>query len=229
MPHRIVSVLLTLVLGFVANEARGEILLTVGNGTITPDGSLSVDVFIATDTGPLSLAEFTLFLELSPTSSTGAATLDFVNPQSESFLLNDDYIFSDNSDAIENSESTITYDNQTATLITVFDFTTDAFGDPVDVDITGTPQLIATLDIKHNLNGESAAATLGDEFQFLIDESSEFLKADGFETFDPGIGPVFTVSGGMITVGAVAIPEPTSIAFLTLASIGMCVRRRRRS
>ncbi|MEM6365003.1 MAG: PEP-CTERM sorting domain-containing protein [Planctomycetota bacterium] len=230
MPARIVSVLLMLMLGFLCNHARGEIMLTVGNGTITPDGSLSVDVLISSSSGPLDLADYSLELEIVASDlNSGTDELIFTLPQSESFLLDDDYVFRENGEAKDDPLGGVVA-FQTDTIIQFLDLNSNDDSDLINVSITATPQLLARVELDHNLfDGETAASSIGNQYTItVVEDNTEFFDADGFDTFEPTSGPFFTATGGMITVGAAAIPEPGSMAVLVMLTAGVCVRRRRR-
>ncbi|WP_372896385.1 hypothetical protein, partial [Stieleria sp.] len=67
----------------------------------------------------------------------------------------------------------------------------------------------------------SAAATAGDQYGVSVRPDSFFAQASGDEID-------FSFTPGVVTVGAVAIPEPAAATMLMLASCGVVLQRRRR-
>lgn len=199
--------------------ARAEFQLSVGSGTIDPGGNLTLEIGIASDVPPEGLAEFELILEITPLTATGGTSLTFVNPQSEAFLDDADYVFALTSDAIAFMESTVS--ENTGSRITFTDLSFDNDGDPIDISVTSR-QLLVTFDISHLLGGADPASTAGDQFQVSVLADSLFAQASGIEVD-------FSSTAGIVTVGAVAIPEPSSVALLMFLSCGMILPRRRRS
>jgi hypothetical protein len=200
--------------------ARGELIITVGDGLIDPGGTLRLDVGIESLSGTENLADFTLILEISPINGTGSSSLRFVDPQSEAVLKDADYVFAMTSEAIAENDSTIVAgDPPTPTVVTIEDFSVDQDGDSIDVPVTGR-KLLAKIDLIHLLAGETAGAIQNDEYTISVSDDSEFWPEFGDELS-------FIGSSGTVTFAAVAIPEPGFALLLTLATGGLAVRRRR--
>ncbi|MEO1528509.1 MAG: PEP-CTERM sorting domain-containing protein, partial [Planctomycetota bacterium] len=74
---------------------------------------------------------------------------------------------------------------------------------------------------QHNLNGESAASTAGDQFELSILPESAFFNDLADVNFDDS-------TTATITVAATAIPEPSVFAAMAMMGAGIVMRRRRR-
>ncbi len=177
-----------------------------------------LEIGIASDNAPENLSDFELILQISPISATGASSLSFVNPQSEAFLADTDYIFAGSSESIADGLSTVTFDS--ATQITFIDVSSDFVGDFLDVPVTGN-HLLASIDLQHNLGGTAAGLTAGDQYEVRVGLLSGFFQASGDEVD-------FFSNSGIVTVSAVAIPEPSFCAALLAGCCGLVVQRRRR-
>lgn len=198
--------------------AKADFEISVGSGTIDPDGNLSLEISIASDAPPQGMSDYELILEITPLTMAPGSSLIFVEPQSEQFLADADYIFAASSEVIADGVSAVT--SNTGDEITFIDVSSDVFGDFLDVPVT-SGHLLATVDFKHVLGTATASETAGDQYSITVSELSGFFQADG--TFVD-----FTSTAGTVSVAAVAIPEPSSIAMLSLASCGILTRRRRR-
>ncbi|QEF98862.1 hypothetical protein Mal15_29190 [Stieleria maiorica] len=198
-------------------SAHAEFAISVGSGTIDPGGDLLLEIGIESDTPPQNLAEFELILQITPLSAAPGSSLVFVEPQSEAFLADADYIFAATSESI--SENLPSTQNNSGNRITFYDASLNAGGDPLNVPVT-SGHLLATVDVRHQLGGAMPAATAGDQFEVSVDLAS-FFSDEALADLD------FTVSSGVVTVAAVAIPEPGAAAILMLASGGVFLRRRR--
>lgn len=198
--------------------AKAELEISIGSGMIDPGGNLTLEIGIASDAPPENLAEFELILQITPLTATGGTSLQFVNPQSEVFLSDADYVFALTSDAIELGETTVA--QIAPAKITFADLSVNTLGDLDDIAVT-SGQLLVTIDIAHFLAGANPAATAGDQFEISVDGDSLFAQASGVE-----VG--FSSTPGIVTVNAVAVPEPSSVALLMFISCGMMLPRRRR-
>ncbi|QDV44300.1 hypothetical protein Enr13x_41640 [Stieleria neptunia] len=215
--HRLLIAVSTAWLLSVAS-AKADFEISIGSGTIDPGGNLLLEIGISSDAPPQNLAEFELILEITPLSAAPGSSLVFVDPQSETFLADADYIFAGTSESI--ADDLPSTQSNSGSRITLYDLSIDSLGDPLDVSVT-SGNLLATVDIGHLLGGAMPAATAGDQYEvggavesFFTDESLADLN--------------FTFTPGVVTVGAVAIPEPAATTMLMLASCGLVLQRRRR-
>ena len=222
MPKALISRLFlsaSAVLFFTVASARADFLISVGSGTIDPGGTLLLEIGIDSDAAPENMSDFKVILEITPLTGTGSSSLQFVDPQSEAVLEDADYVFADTSEAIADDLTTVLA--LASHSITIEDISVTPGGDFLNAPVT-TGQLLTTLDLKHLLGDQSASATEGDTFEVsVVSIDSDFLNAAGDEI-------PFTAGIGTITVGAVAVPEPSSVALLMLASCGLILPRRRR-
>ncbi|WP_182868238.1 PEP-CTERM sorting domain-containing protein [Stieleria mannarensis] len=216
-PFLRLMVAFAIALHFSLASACAEFAISVGSGTIDAGGDLLLEIGIESDTPPQDLAEFELILEITPLSAAPGSSLVFVEPQSEAFLADADYIFAATSESvIENLPST---QINSGNRITLYDLSVDALGDPMNVPVT-SGHLLASVDVRHQLGGAIPVATAGDQFEVRVDLTS-FFTDESEADLDISVSP------GVVTVGAVAIPEPGAAAMLMLASAGVFLRRRR--
>ncbi|MCO8120653.1 PEP-CTERM sorting domain-containing protein [Stieleria sp. TO1_6] len=217
MPSPLFSRLLaTVAIGFLftAPAARADFVLTIGSGTITADGNLTLDVMIENDDPSESLSYFELFLEITPVAATVGTTLQFAALQSEAFLMDTDYVFALTSDAIASGGSTVDFNG--GNTLTLYDFDEDLNGVPI-----ATSKLLASFDLSHSLGSATAADAAGNQFEVSVNTDDSVFLNEFLEETD------WSTNTGSITVGAVAIPEPASVALLTILAGGACLRRRR--
>lgn len=210
--------LLVLFSVFGSTAVHADFLLTISDGTITPGGTATVDVFIEGDGVTEDLQEFSLVLSLSAIQASGDSSLIFLDPQTETHLDPgnvDQYVFVDTSDAIAGGIETATVASDTE--LNYFDTSLDLGGDPVDVAVSG-PRLIASVDVTHLLDGTDPTLTFGDQYILSVDEdASEFFADGAFDT------TFFSSVSGSLTV----VPEP-GCASLFLVCSGLLVTRRAR-
>lgn len=200
--------------------ANADFEISVASGSIDPGGTLQLEIGIASDAPPQNLSDFELILELVPLTATGTSSLQFVDPQSEDFLADADYIFAGSSEASADP-LVASYRIDSATQITFIDISSDAIGDFLNVPVS-SGHLLATLDLVHELNGTAAAATAGDAYAVRVGLLSGFFQANGSEID-------FFSTNGVVSVNAVAIPEPGVASVLLLGCCGLVMRRRRSS
>jgi hypothetical protein len=194
--------------------AEAELAINVASGTVTPGGSLTLDIGLESTTPPQNLSEFELILQITPLTATAGTSLQFVDPQSEAFLDDADYVFAGNSDAVTAGDSTV--GGLTATQVTFFDFTANF----ADMPVT-SGQLLATVDVGHLLGGLPPEDVAGDQFEISVAPSSLFSDAQFNDL-------AFSSTPGVVTVGPVVIPEPGSVTLLAALSLACFVRRGRR-
>ncbi|KAA5541434.1 PEP-CTERM sorting domain-containing protein [Roseiconus nitratireducens] len=192
--------------------ARGELLVTIEDGMIAPNGNLSLDIGIESDTPPELLSEFEFSVRLNPMPAAPGSSLQFVDSQSESFLSDPEYVFFGNSDSL--TFGAVTYDS--TTQITVFDLTADFTDVPVS-----SRRLLTTIELRHQTGSASVGQVAGNQFEVTLGPDPLFFNADGFEV-------PFSLTSGIVTVAATAVPEPGTTAFLALTLTGAAMRRRRR-
>ncbi|MCS7469509.1 hypothetical protein NZK35_22890 [Stieleria sp. ICT_E10.1] len=195
--------------------AKADFEISIGSGTVDPGGNLLLDIGLASDAPPQNLAEFELILEITPMSAAAGSSLVFVDPQSETFLQSADYIFVGNSDSLINGFDATIVSSPVEIIVS------DGTADFSNTSVTGG-HLLASVDLAHFLGGASAAATAGDQYGVSVRPESFFAQASGDEID-------FSFTPGVVTVGAVAIPEPAAATILMLATCGVALQRRRRS
>lgn len=211
-----------LLLGFfvsLADTCRAEMIITIGGGSIDPGGSLTLDIGIESDAPPENLAEYELILQITPLTGSGGSSLQFVDPNSETYLEDADYVFAATSESIAFDESTGLLVSPSE--ISYYDASVDGAGFLLNVPVT-SGQKLATVTVSHVLGGASPQEVAGDQFTFAAGPNTFFANTDSFDE----LGYQFV--SGTVTVNAVAIPEPSSVALLMVCGGGLLVRRRRR-
>tara|TARA_R110002049_G_scaffold47902_1_gene138411 strand:+ start:117542 stop:118267 length:726 start_codon:yes stop_codon:yes gene_type:complete len=219
---------------FLARPASAVLMVDFQSGVITAGGQQQIDVFLSSDS-PAQDAFFVWDVifsinEVPGSPPTAGTSVTFVDPMDESFIEDEpNYVLAGNSfqASIPPSEvygDVLTKDADSLPfplLSTVSAFDETANGNEVVVD---TPKLLARLMVQHELGGATAAEVGGDVFTITLQSNPSFDVA-----FDGDDGPVDYRVGniGLITVEAIAVPEPGSFAFIGLATLGL-VRRRRR-
>ena len=222
-----------LLLGFLFPvTAKADLLVELQDASISAGGNVSVDVLISGIVDALDdpfvqmdevLAEFELLLNINPAGVTAGTELQFIDPQSESFLTNSDYVFFGNSDAVINDVAASNLRSLVGTndSLQVIDFNIDEFDDPIDTTVT-SDNLLISFELTHQLNGANAGLTAGDTFEISVDQTSGFFDEGGFEID-------FANNFATITVAS-AVPEPSTmvagvVALLMLVPV---INRRRR-
>ena len=206
--------------------ARADFEISVESGTITPGGELQLEIGIESSEPsiPEPLADYFLILQITPLTATGGSSLEFVEPQAEAMLEDADYVFAETSDVLRDiadgiTDATTVADNLGDSI--AFNDLSFPVDDLVDVDVT-TRKLFVTFEVEHLLGGLTEAEAIGQQYEIAVDTEDSEL----FNSFDLDSTP-FTSTPGIVTVAAVAIPEPTSAGLLAFAACGIFLRRRR--
>lgn len=197
--------------------AQAEIVVHIGDLSLTPGETGFVDVTI-TGAGE-NLQAFGFEFQIAPIATSGGGVLQFVNPQSETYLDDASYVFKDDSD-----------DRILGFPVGVVDGSGEVFtgGDgsntAADHGITGST-LLTRLQVTSNLVPQPV---VGDAFQIaLVSTGSSFYGPDVTSLF-------FTASGtGTVTLSGPAALTPEPKDWVALLSGGMTllgllwIRRRR--
>jgi len=190
--------------------AHAMIVIDVGSTNLLPDGTGTVDVLISGDGE--ALAVFNLLLRITPATGT-TSTLEFVDPQTNEYYFDSDYIFSGNPDEPSRTVSALGQE------LYIGDYTADFS----DVTVT-TSRLLARLEIDHEFPvGVDPATTLGDTFTIEVDPDPGFtlFLDSSYNTYS------YTSNSGTVTI----VPEPTSLTVwgcLGLLGLTLLHRSRRR-
>ncbi|MCD0459897.1 PEP-CTERM sorting domain-containing protein [Roseiconus lacunae] len=214
---RIAGVAAACLIGLVAERASADVILSVNSGSMQAGGALSLDVVVS-DTSPTEgIAEMALVLEITPLTDVGDSSLNFVNPQSEAYLEEADYVFFDNSDVVLNPGDPVATVGPFGQVVEFFDLTFD-----FNNELASPGKVLATIQLQHLLGGESIANVIGDEFEIAVNtDFTEFFNAAG----DPVFVDLAGTTSGMVTI--TAIPEPSTLGLLAIATTGFVLRRRR--
>lgn len=206
-------------------QARGDLVITVGNATLTSGGTGFVDVMI---TGGLSdrLGRFGYeFLIGGAIAANG--DLQFAAMQLSTEQNSPKYVFFNNTDP---DSFTAVRGSGGADPLALVGGDIVGPAPPMvpldDVPIHGT-FLLARLELQH------VGPFLGPSHDFTIVLNKTSLLTEFDKDFDSGTMNNYdkmtqvTALAGTITVNAAAVPEPTSTVFLLLVCIGgIAVRRR---
>ena len=217
-------------LGLAAAQARADFIVGIGSTTITgPTGSVDVTIS-STQTGgdPLQVFNFQFFI----TPDTGTTSqLAFLSPQHDSEFSNPAYVFATDSFKITynaaNPGAPLSMGNLFST-----NYTNDTFvgGDFTnsgnDVTVLPSGAILVTLDFTR---ATAIPPSVGDKF--LVTMGTD----PNFNYFQDAAGDSipFSSNTGVITIGAAAVPEPSSLVLMLisvggLVSAGLGVRFARR-
>ena len=215
--YRLAPLLLAF-LGF-TGTASAELLLSVNDGTITPGGTLRIEVGLGTNDPSQGLADiFPLVLQITNLSGSGDSSLVFVDPQSEDYLEEADYVFFENSDVVLNPGEPATEVQNFGNRIEISDLAHD-----FENEFAMPGNFIAAVELQHALGSQSFNDVIGNQFRISVSED----PLDGTFLFDAdGDDVPFIPTSGTITV--TAIPEPGVAGLLCLAAGGLVMRRSRR-
>lgn len=205
----------------IAFTAQADLIIDVQDASIAAGQDFTVDVLISsTSSDAIDLASYVFVV-----SNVGApsSSIEFLATQLTSENGEASYLFSEDLDP-----TALDFPVSDPTRLEGNDFTDS--GDPIT--ITGTQELLVRLDMRHVLTGALATA-LGDQFNVVLIEDGVDPDLTLFDNDTTGIeatidGSSFDVNGiggGLITV--TAVPEPSSLAVLTLVGTAATWRRRR--
>jgi len=214
-PIAVVVCSLSLITVGLVVPVRADLIISVESANVASGGTGTVDVFV-TSTNNDSLGVTSLQFDISRIS--GASTLQFTNPQSNSFLGQSNYVFTGNS---FDSINSVSFFGSPTTTVTPNDTLLggDNTNDFTNVTLTsGQPYLLAALTVQ-----SQTGAAVGDQFQISLDPSSSFLLSD----FSP-TAP-YTSDPGTITISppSVATPEPGTLTLLISGGGVLLLCRRR--
>lgn len=222
MNYKVFTSLLFIVLMLSSKTAHADLAISVQNGTIAPQGSAFVDVYVTGAPGDV-IGSFAYRFEISGASPTaGDLQFSLVQP-TDLFNIGPDlpnhngYILSsapgqDGSYFSLGQFNPITADGSD----TIVDLGT------TEVSANGT-FLLTRLQVEHT----GPVSSIGD---FTISLNSMFtnIYKDADQTA-PYLSSEFSSTSGIISLSATAVPEPSSIALLSVAAgCGFVWKRRRK-
>lgn len=190
-----------------ATPAEAAIILSVAPSasTFNIGDSGFIDVMIHSDSAD-ALDSYLIGLNL-----TGGPGVVFSSPQSEAFLSDGNYVFFGRSSSVINGFPATTVGGG-GSNVTVGDLTEDPMSPPNPLPFVlpgaSSPSLLTRLEF--DVVGAGS-------FSVHIDPSSTFSDVD-FNDFS------FSSTGGSFT----AVPEPASVVFLGIGTVGVGLLRRRR-
>lgn len=216
MNAKLLSMAVIFLLIAAVSTTNAALRIDVGNVLVSPGSVGSIDVHIRSDdfTQGDKLQAFGIRLALD---AVAAGFLQLVNPPSNGELVDANYVFAGNSDAIVNgstaSVSTAANTNDT------YDGA-DLTANLSNVTISTTPALLVRLDVR-----ALAGAMPGDYSLRLINANSTF-----FEDTNQGPKSVSFISNpGTVTVRGTGpvVPEPSSAVLFGTVLCGLVVTSRR--
>ncbi len=210
-------------LGLAAAQARAGLIVDIGSTTITGTTG-SVDVTISSNlTGGDPLQVFNLQFFVAPAPGT-TSQLAFLSPQNDSEFSNPAYVFATDSFKIDYNAANPGAPLSMGNLYTT-NYTNDTFigGDFTnsgnDVTVLPSGALLVTLDFTR---ATAVPPSVGDTF--LVTMGTD----PNFNYFQDAAGDSipFTSNTGVITIGAAAVPEPSSLALIFIALGGFVAATR---
>ena len=206
-----------LVFAAIAQPSSAGVILVVQDATIQEGGSTTVDVLISgTDIG---MNFFGVQLDISGSIANGSLSFEpTANQPSPVSSTSPDYVFLGDSA----SYSAVRQDPVNTRLIAG-----DGTASTNDVTLGSTQKLLARLAIDHT----SAGGAVGDTFQLAVtqDPTNTIFFNSAFQELT-----IDSTTAGTITVvdngnsGASAVPEPSSLAMITVFGLGGIAARRHR-
>jgi hypothetical protein len=206
---------------FCPRALQAEITVTIQDTTVTPGGTVDLDILIEGDGADAALSNFYMVIGVTEIVPDGTSSLTFIDPDTNAYLEDADYIFAGVSESFIDFDGDSTSGDAEAVVIQ------DAHIDPDETVtvIDGTPSLLATLRFEHDLDGLAPDDTVGTVFRLDADLIlTEFVDLDGNAFILNDDEDVF----GFITVSASAVPEPGAFGLLAMMTGTVICRRRRR-
>ena len=209
---------LILFLGGAPNRARAGITVDIGSTTIYgTTGSVNVTISSTQTSGdPLQIFNFQFFV--APASGT-SSQLAFLSPQHDSEFSNPAYVFATDSFKITynaaNPGAPLSMGNLFSTNSTNDTFVGGDFTNSGnDVTVLPSGALLATLDFTRET---AIPPSVGDTFLVTMGTDPNF---NYFQDTNGNSIP-FQSNMGVITIGAAAVPEPSSLALMVIALGGI--------
>jgi hypothetical protein len=221
MIRHLVTLLMSLVvLVLYQSSAEATLNVRVLDTTVPVGSSGTIDVEIS-GTSDL-VASFSLELRISPIGAVGSS-LQFTNPQTVSYRNDTRYVFvGDSGNLIGNVDPRLV-SNTTLQNDTFVD--NDSTNSLANVMVT-TPRLLARLNLSSVLPfGTDPSTVLGDKFLVSVVQTpntTEFLNSVGANV-------PFIAFGGTASLGATAVPEPSSVGLVVVGLAAAAYQRRRRT
>ncbi|TWU58221.1 PEP-CTERM sorting domain-containing protein [Rubripirellula reticaptiva] len=207
--------LLLLSVAAVGPAANAALVFSIGSTTIAPAGNATIDVFVSSDVGSVSFQSIDVEFYIGPEFPANPyVEAGFAMTDSESFANDPSYVFYLNSDAT-GTGSPITESNENGYGIDRL-FFVDSTADEMNITLnSGESRLLAQLELSHN-NPD------GEELSYFISVSGSVKDA---------LGAFVPTGGNFGHIDVVAVPEPSCLALMTIATgaIAYTSRRRRAS
>ncbi len=208
------------------SPSRADFVVSIGSTSIAQGGTGTIDVFLtstASSSAPDLLNNLGFQLQI-----TGPSFLEFSSSQNFSYLNASNYVFfGDSNDSVTSSPggivSTSFYTNDTFSGID-----TTYSGNPISLNSSNTPVLLAvlTLDATNTNAGDSYTIGLvpptGDGS--INTNSVTYFDNYSFNTGTETSAVPYTSTPGTVTIIAASIPEPSSI-IMGLSGVALLAAR----
>lgn len=198
----------------IVNPAYATLDLTVLDTNISAGDVGTIDVEISGDSDLVQ--SYFLELRITPNGAVNSS-LQFVDPQTEDFRTNAQYVFSSDSfNQINSFDPRVVSQNTLQNDTYTDNDSTDSFN---DVTLTSATKLLARINIQHIIpSGTLESSVLADTFDIsVIGTPGDFIETEVFDAIGNSIA--FTSTAGSVSIQPTAVPEPSSWAML----IGMSV------
>jgi len=185
-----------------AGDAKAVLIVDISSISLVPNGTGTVDISISSDSSdPLQFFSLDLLIQ-----RTGGSTLEFIIPQSESYLTDGSYLFA--GDSVGGGFATVgTTTDANDTLTAASDFTASFF----DVIVPGAAVLLYRLDVQH-FEDPFNPGDVGDTFSISVTGAD--FEDENFFPYTP------TFNTGTVTI---VVPEPSSLFLCSIATV-LCLR-----
>ena len=203
-PKRLLPLLAAMALA-IAAPARADLVLSLTpEGTLTPGGTIAVDIRVSDLPGPLPL----FFYDLTFVVSGQPVPPSFVVPSLASSLIDDkDYVFFGDSASISNYPGQVSDSpNGKSTQVEVTDFTASG---------NDAPLSSSTLLSRVFLHLADQALPPSGETLILSVTAADLESSSG----------VYTISGPLPTITIKAVPEPASLLLLAAGATAAAFSR----